>query len=182
MKVVDACHSTAPVAETTAPITRSLFPVDAQAVIYKPGRSTMMSAPNRREEWKLRFERRTALRIEPLMGWTEDDDPLAQVELSFRSAEAAIAYAHRQGLQYIVVGSPSDDPQGRPVANRDAVVRQQTSDTDPRRRNLEWLERALQPNLMMSSGSTGARTSQLRSAAPIKAGGGGGEPQLVAAS
>jgi ETC complex I subunit conserved region len=182
MKVVDARNSTAPVAETTAPITRSLFPVDAQAVIYKPARSTMMSAPKRKEEWRLQFERRTPLRIEPLMGWTEDDYPLAQVEMSFRSAEAAIAYARRQGLQYIVVGSPSDDPQGRPVANKDAVVRQQISDTDPRRRKLEWLERALQPNLMVSSGSTGARTNQLRPAAPIKAGGRGGEPQLVAAS
>jgi hypothetical protein len=182
MKVVDARNSTAPVAETTAPITRSLFPVDAQAVIYKPARSTMMSAPKRKEEWGLQFERRTPLRFEPLMGWTEDDDPLAQVELSFRSAEAAIAYARGQGLQYIVVGSPSDDPQGRPVANKDAVVRQQISDTDPRRRKLEWLERALQPNLMVSSGSTGARTNQLRPAAPIKAGGRGGEPQLVAAS
>jgi ETC complex I subunit conserved region len=142
----------------------------------------MMSAPKRKEEWKLRFERCTALWIEPLMGWTEDDDPLAQVELSFRSAEAAITYARRQGLQYIVVGSPSDDPQGRPVANKDAAVRQQTSDTDPRRRKLEWLERALQPNLMVSSGSIDARTNQLRPAASIKAGGGGGEPQLVAAS
>jgi hypothetical protein len=182
MKVVDARHSTAPVAETTAPMTRSLFPVDAQAVIYKAARSTMMSAPKRKEEWKLRFERRTALWIEPLMGWTEDDDPLAQVELSFRSAEAAITYARRQGLQYIVVGSPSDDPQGRPVANKDAAVRQQASDTDPRRRKLEWLERALQPNLMVSSGSIDARTNQLRPAASIKAGGGGGEPQLAAAS
>jgi ETC complex I subunit conserved region len=76
MKVVDARNSIAPVAETTAPITRSLFPVDAQAVIYKPARSTMMSAPKRKEEWRLQFERRTPLRIEPLMGWTADDDPL----------------------------------------------------------------------------------------------------------
>jgi ETC complex I subunit conserved region len=69
MKVVDARNSTAPVAETTAPITRSLFPVDAQAVIYKPARSTMMSAPKRKEEWRMQFERRTPLRIEPLMGF-----------------------------------------------------------------------------------------------------------------
>lgn len=176
MKVVDARHPTAPVAETTAPIMRSLFPVDAQAVIYKAARSTMMSAPKRKEEWKLRFERRTALRIEPLMGWTEDDDPLAQVELSFRSAEAAIAYARRQGLQYIVVGSASDDPQGRPV------VRQQTSDTDPRRRRLEWLERALQPNLMVSSVPSAREPTSYDPLRPSKPGAGGGEPQLVAAS
>jgi hypothetical protein len=36
------------------------------------------------------------------MGWTADDDPLAQVELRFGSCEAAVAYAERQGLAYRV--------------------------------------------------------------------------------
>lgn len=51
-----------------APVTRSIFPRDAHALIYRPARS-----PIRRQEWKLRFERRSPLRIEPLMGWTEED-------------------------------------------------------------------------------------------------------------
>jgi len=38
------------------------------------------------------------------MGWTGHDDTLAQVELSFPSREAAVAYAQRNGLQYVVRG------------------------------------------------------------------------------
>jgi hypothetical protein len=92
------------------PITRSIFPADAHALIYKPAYSVMMSAPKRAPQWKLRFERRSSLRIEPLMGWTEDGDPLAQVELSFPSAEAAVAYARRQGLRYTVLGPLGPEP------------------------------------------------------------------------
>jgi ETC complex I subunit conserved region len=179
MKVVDARHSNAPVAETTAPITRSLFPVDAQAVIYKAARSTMMSAPKRKEEWKLRFERRTPLRIEPLMGWTKDDDPLAQVELSFPSAEAAIAYARRQGLQYIVLGSPAHDPQSRIVAHKDAVESPPIRDPEPRRRRPERVDRTLRPNPMVSR-SASAPITEPRLAVPIQVGG-SAERQFVAA-
>ena len=59
------------------------FPDDAHAVIYKPGRSAMTSGKGRTRDWKLRFERRTPPVIEPLMGWTEGDDTLSQIELSF---------------------------------------------------------------------------------------------------
>ncbi|WP_354270559.1 NADH dehydrogenase ubiquinone Fe-S protein 4 [Bradyrhizobium japonicum] len=42
----------------------------------------MTSGRARAQRWTLRFERRSAPYIEPLMGWTGDDDPLSQVELS----------------------------------------------------------------------------------------------------
>jgi hypothetical protein len=42
------------------------------------------------------------------MGWSSSDDPLAQVELSFPSADAAIAYARRQGLPSTVLGVPQE--------------------------------------------------------------------------
>ena len=89
------------------PLTRSVFPADAQATIYKAAPSPMTSGRTRAERWTLRFERRSAPYIEPLMGWTGDDDTLAQVELSFPSAETVIAYARRQGLQYTVQGLPA---------------------------------------------------------------------------
>ena len=79
------------------PLTRSVFPADAQATIYKDAPSPMTSRRTRAQRWTLRFERRSAPYVEPLMGWTGDDDTLAEVELSFPSAEAAIAYARRQG-------------------------------------------------------------------------------------
>jgi hypothetical protein len=89
------------------------FPEGAHAVIYTPARSAMTSGKARTGEWKLRFERRTPPFIEPLMGWTGGDDTLTQVELSFPSAESAIAYARRQGLQYTVHGIPQHKPELR---------------------------------------------------------------------
>jgi hypothetical protein len=86
-----------------APVTSS-FPLDAVAVIYRPARSAMTSGLANTRRWKLQFERRSAPFIEPLMGWTGCDDTLTQVELTFRSAEEAVAYARRQGLKFVVHG------------------------------------------------------------------------------
>jgi hypothetical protein len=94
-------------APRTAP-TRSVFPDDALAVIYKPARSAMTSGKARTRDWKLRFEPRSRPLIEPLMGWTGCDDTLSQIELTFPSAAAAVAYARRQGLRYLLQGA--DDP------------------------------------------------------------------------
>ncbi len=42
------------------------------------------------------FQRPSAPYIEPLMGWTADDDTLSQVELCFPSMKSAVAYARRR--------------------------------------------------------------------------------------
>ena len=55
------------------------------------------------------------------MGWTGDDDTLAQVELSFPSAEAAIAYARRQNLQYTVQGLAAQGSKPRLVSDNPEV-------------------------------------------------------------
>jgi hypothetical protein len=90
---------------------RSVFPSDAVAMIYKPAHSPMTSARAAKRQWKLRFQRRTPPYVEPLMGWTADDDTLAsQVELSFPSLEAAVAYARRQGLNYAVQDTSDEKP------------------------------------------------------------------------
>ena len=68
--------------------------------IYRPARSAMTSGKANTRRWKLRFEPRTAPIVEPLMGWTGGTDTLSQVELDFASAEAAVAYAKRQGLNF----------------------------------------------------------------------------------
>ncbi len=84
----------------SAGVGRSTFPDDAVARIFKPSRSVMTSGSARTKDWLLTFERRAAPYIEPLMGWTADDDPLTQIELRFPTVESAIAYAKRQGLCY----------------------------------------------------------------------------------
>lgn len=134
--------------------TKSVFPSDAHAVIYRPAQSPMTSRRAHLPQWKLRFERRSAPYIEPLMGWTADDDTLSQVELSFPSIESAIAYARRQGLQYTVQGVPEQEAKpflisdNRRSGEAPATVRQ-------RRRRLEWVERTLGPDVTGRAGPVG---------------------------
>ncbi|MGX9576818.1 NADH dehydrogenase ubiquinone Fe-S protein 4 [Mesorhizobium sp. f-mel] len=64
-----------------------------------------MTSGARPKGWRLVFERRTAPVIEPLMGYTGGGDTLTQVELDFPTLQAAIDYAERQGLAYIVQGN-----------------------------------------------------------------------------
>jgi hypothetical protein len=119
----------------------SVFPEDARALIYKPGPSPMTSGRTHTGHWKLRFERRFPPYIEPLMGWTGGDDTLTQVELSFPTAESAIAYARRQGLKYTVAGLLEETPNCRLVSRdpgRSPAARRQ-------RQRLEWVERTLGP-------------------------------------
>lgn len=134
----------------TAPqptLTPSPFPEDAHAVIYRPARSPISSGRARPREWKMRFERRSPPYIEPLMGWTGDDDTLTQVELSFPSAEAAIAYARRQGLQYTVHGLQEQAPELRRVSD-DPDANNRSARNDRRRWRLEWVERTLGPDVI----------------------------------
>jgi hypothetical protein len=79
-------------------LTPSSFPRDTVARIFRPARSAMISGKARTRGWQLVIERRSAPYVEPLMGWTADDDPLATIELSFPTLRAAVRYAGRQGL------------------------------------------------------------------------------------
>ncbi|QEX24642.1 hypothetical protein FRZ61_45830 [Hypericibacter adhaerens] len=89
-----------PVKGLRAPV----FPADARARIERPSRSVLTAGRAQTKHWRLRFDRRRSPFIEPLMGWTGSDDPLTQIELRFPTLEAAIAYAERQGLAYVVDG------------------------------------------------------------------------------
>src|SRR3977135_3504295 len=83
---------------------RLVFPPDAVARIFRPARSALTSGKARTKRWVLHFDRRTPPVIEPLMGWTGGDDTLTQVELTFPTREAAVAYAERQGLTFVIEG------------------------------------------------------------------------------
>jgi hypothetical protein len=137
----------------TPALTRSVFPDDALALIYKPARSAMTSGKARTRDWKLSFEPRSRPFIEPLMGWTGCDDTLSQVELTFPSAAAAVAYARRQKLHYILRDADLQDADlqdvdnsgAQPGVNANAVTASSSSSSIrpsgawPRR--LEWVER-----------------------------------------
>ncbi|WP_245309421.1 NADH dehydrogenase ubiquinone Fe-S protein 4 [Bradyrhizobium retamae] len=70
------------------------------------------------KSWRLTFERRSAPYVEPLMGWTGDDDPLATVELSFPTLRSAIRYAERQRLPYVVEATEEHNGNQRQSVSR----------------------------------------------------------------
>lgn len=113
---------------------------DAVARIFRPARSPMTSGCARTKGgWPLVFERRTAPFIEPLMGWTGGDDTLTQVELTFPTLDSAIAYAERQGFDYVVQAA-ADSDEGRSRADREAADGQAFMDMVSTRLALAWMQ------------------------------------------
>jgi hypothetical protein len=51
-------------------------------------------------EWVLEFESKSPRRPDPLTGWSGGADTVDQVQLVFSTAEAAKAYAEREGIDY----------------------------------------------------------------------------------
>jgi hypothetical protein len=99
-------------------------PADAAAIIERPARSVTQSG-GRSRGWRLRFAPRSRPFHDPLIGWIGGDDPLAHVELTFPTREAAIGYADAQGLAYELRdgaaaqgrrGRTATDPAHTPVA------------------------------------------------------------------
>ncbi|MER8446511.1 ETC complex I subunit [Mesorhizobium sp. M1066] len=116
----------------------SVFPDGATARIYQPCRSAMTSAKPRKD-WRLVFEPRTAPFIEPLMGYTGGRDTLTQVELNFPTLEAAIRYAERQGLNFVVQAAPPAS-QAKVRSQHVLEEKQAFSDVVWQRLQLAWLQ------------------------------------------
>lgn len=70
--------------------------------IHQRGRSATQSGRAGETTWLLTFEPRYRLKTEPLMGWTSSRDTLQQVSLQFATADAAVGFAERCGLNYEV--------------------------------------------------------------------------------
>jgi hypothetical protein len=100
------------------------WPADAVARIYRPGRGVDTAGRARTKKWVLQFERRAPPTLDPLMGWTESDDPLEQILLTFNTLQEAIRYAEREGLTYRVEGAaPEADPVRQAQARKRADIR-----------------------------------------------------------
>lgn len=82
------------------------------AIIYRPARSAMTSAP-RPNYWVLEFEPSRPPQIEPLMGYTSSDDPYRPIRLKFPDRDSAVDFAERQDWRYIV----REDAPRRPAPN-----------------------------------------------------------------
>ncbi len=74
--------------------------------IFQRPRSTMQSGRARTGQWLLVYPRGEAQRHDPLTGWQGSGDTATQVELSFASEAAAIAYADAQGYLYRIERLP----------------------------------------------------------------------------
>ena len=73
-----------------------------KARIYKPSRTAMQQGRAKTREWVLEYEAEKPRWHDPLMGWTSAADTNPQVRLHFHSAEDAIEYAERHGMDYVV--------------------------------------------------------------------------------
>lgn len=72
------------------------------ARLFERPKSSTQSGRARAGEWVLAFERSAPKRLDPLTGWWGSGDTQEQVELVFRTPQAAQAYADRNGLDVVV--------------------------------------------------------------------------------
>ena len=72
------------------------------ARIYKPARNAMQSGTAKSRHWVLEFVSETRREVDPLMGWTSNEDTQAQVRLRFSTKEAALQYAKEHGIDAVV--------------------------------------------------------------------------------
>lgn len=86
-----------------------------QARIYQPAKSAMTSGRANARGWVLEFAPAEPRRIDPLMGWTGSGDTRRQVRLRFESREAAIDYATRHGIPFVVEEPHPRRPTRRPM-------------------------------------------------------------------
>ncbi|MCZ4089377.1 ETC complex I subunit [Sinorhizobium psoraleae] len=77
------------------------------AKIYRPAKTAMQSGKAKTNLWVLEFDQEKPRTIDPIMGYTSSGDMRQQLRLTFESAEQAIAYAERNGIDYRVI-APKD--------------------------------------------------------------------------
>ncbi|MCV9965235.1 ETC complex I subunit [Pararhizobium sp. BT-229] len=73
------------------------------AKIYRPAKTAMQSGKAKTHLWVLEFDQEKPRTIDPIMGYTSSADTRQQVKLTFETAELAVAYAERNGIEYRVI-------------------------------------------------------------------------------
>ena len=76
------------------------------ARIFQRPKNSMSSGRANTDQWQLEFEPSEPKRADPLTGWAGSGDMRQQVRLTFPTAEAAIAYAEKQGWDHVVMSAP----------------------------------------------------------------------------
>jgi len=73
-----------------------------QARIYSQSKSAGQSVHAGTGQWILEMERTPTQKPEPLMGWTQSNDTLNQIEMSFDTQKSAELFAKSQGWLYTI--------------------------------------------------------------------------------
>jgi hypothetical protein len=73
------------------------------ARIVQKSKNAMQSGRYGTGQWVLEFEASDAQRPDPLMGWAGSADTRRQLNLKFKTLDAAKAYADKNGISYTVV-------------------------------------------------------------------------------
>lgn len=84
------------------------------ARIYRPARNAMQSGTAKTHDWVLDYVSETGREVDPLMGWTSNEDTQAQVRLRFSSKEAALEYAKQNNIEAVVTEPHSRKANVRP--------------------------------------------------------------------
>lgn len=62
----------------------------------------MQSGRGNEKRWVLDYVAGSARKIDPLMGWTSSGDMASQIRMVFDTKEEAIAFAKKEGLDFVV--------------------------------------------------------------------------------
>ncbi|MCB2080491.1 MAG: ETC complex I subunit, partial [Novosphingobium sp.] len=76
------------------------------ARIFQRPKNAMQSGKALTDQWILDFVPAEAKKPDPLMGWAGSGDTQQQVQLRFASAEEALEYAGRYGIEARVHATP----------------------------------------------------------------------------
>jgi len=74
-----------------------------QARIIQKFKNAMQSGRAGTGQWVLEFIPADAQRPDPLMGWAGSSDTRRQLNLNFKTLDAAKAYAEKNGIDYVVI-------------------------------------------------------------------------------
>ena len=72
------------------------------ARIFQPTKTAMQSGLRGSNKWKFEYAPEQPRSIDPLMGWTGSTDMNSQIRLTFDTKADAVAYAERNGIEYVV--------------------------------------------------------------------------------
>jgi len=76
------------------------------ARIYQRTKNAMQSGKAHTDEWVLEFVPAEPRKADPLMGWAGSGDTQNQVNLSFPTSAAAIAYAAKKNIEVTLIPTP----------------------------------------------------------------------------